>query len=80
MRYLVTDLLSGAVNLGDHPLIAAWLTLIVILIGGLGTLHVSRIFAKFLADVVSEVKHELRGISKIVRRLKRELSTWDEIE
>jgi hypothetical protein len=68
-----TDLVN---IVSDHPLIAAWLGLFLVLIVALGSMHVSRICGNFLVEVVREFKHEFLGIGKVVRRLRRELTTW----
>lgn len=62
--------------IGDHPLIAAGLGLIFLLILLLGTLHVFRLFIRFLVVLADEVKHELSGIGVWLGRLKEELTTW----
>jgi hypothetical protein len=61
--------------LSDHPLIAAVLGVIFILILVLGSLHVFRLFLRFLVVLADEVKHELLGIRLWLRRLKEALTT-----
>lgn len=65
-----------ASSIAGHPLIGAGLTLLFVLILGLGVMDVIRIFATLMVEVVREFKHQLIGIVKVLRRLKRELTTW----
>lgn len=60
----------------EHPLTAACLVVVFGLVVLLGGLHVCRVFVRFLVVLVEEVKHELEGGWKAVRRLARELTTW----
>jgi hypothetical protein len=59
----------------DHPLIAAGLGLIFLVILLLGTLHSFRFFLRLLWVGVDEVKHEFRGIGKEARKLKGALTS-----
>lgn len=61
---------------GEHPLIAAWLTLVFLLILVLGMMHVCRIFGEVVVVFIREFKHEAHGIGKVFGRVKHELRTW----
>jgi hypothetical protein len=60
----------------DHPLIAAWLGIFLLLVLFLGVLHVCRIFGLCLIVIVREVKHELSGVWDVLCNLAKELSRW----
>ena len=73
MRNGVEDVLELAV---DHPLIAFWLSLILLLMLLLGGLHVCRVLGRCFILIVREIKHELSGVWGVVRDLERELTHW----
>jgi len=73
MRNAVEDVLKLA---ADHPLIAFWLSLILLLMLLLGGLHVCRVLGRCLIVVIREVKHELSGLWDVVRDLAKEFSRW----
>ena len=61
---------------GDHPLIAAGLTILFGFILFLGTLHTFRLFLRFLVGAIQETKHELGETGTWLGRLKHELTNW----
>jgi hypothetical protein len=69
--------LTGAV---DHLLIAPGLGLLFLLIVALGGIHVCRIFGTLLLEIAREFKRELRGMGKVLGKLRHELGTWKEDE
>jgi len=73
MRKAIEEILSLAI---DHPLIALWLSLILLLMLLLGGLHVCRVLGRCLIVVVREVKHELSALWDVVRDLAKEFSRW----
>src|SRR4051812_17146311 len=62
---------------GDHPLIAAWLSLVFVLMVFLGGLHVCRVLGKCVVVLIQEVKRELARNLAVVRLILWELTTWD---
>lgn len=75
MRKLAWE--NFSTTIGDHPLIAAILVVILGVILLLGTLHAFRFFLRLLGVGLDEVKHECRGIGKEARKLKDALkSGW----
>lgn len=73
MRNAVEDVLTLA---GDHPLIAFWLSLILVLMLLLGGMHVCRVFLRCLILFVREIKHELLAGWNALRDLSKELTRW----
>lgn len=60
----------------DHPLIATWLGLLLLLMLFLGGLHVCRIFGRCLIVFVQEIKHELKSGLIVAKDLLHELTSW----
>ena len=73
MRNAVEDVLKLAV---DHPLIAFWLALILLLMILLGGMHVCRVFLGCLRLFVREIKHELYGGWIALKEVGREFRSW----
>jgi len=73
MRTAVEGVLKVAV---DHPLIAFWLALILVLMLFLGGIHVCRVFVGCLKLFVREIKHELLAGWAALKDLGREFRNW----
>lgn len=73
MRVDLPDVLS---SISDHPLIAAWFRVLLVLVLLLGGMHVCRILGRCLIVLVQEVKHELAGCWAVVKDFVHELTTW----
>jgi len=62
--------------IGDHSLVAFWLSLLFLLTIFLGGLKVCRLFLRCLILFVREIKHELRGSWEALRDLAKEFADW----
>ncbi len=60
----------------DHPLIAFWLGLLLLLMLLLGGIHVCRVFLGCLRLFVREIKHELSAGWDALKELGREFTRW----
>lgn len=61
----------------DHPVIASWIVLFVLITLGIGVVHECRIGGDVLIVLVRHGKEELLGLADVGRRLRHELTTWD---
>ena len=73
MRVDLPDVLS---SVGEHPLIAAWFSILFVLVLVLGGMHVCRILGRCLIVLVQEVKRELAGCWVVAKAFVHELTTW----
>jgi hypothetical protein len=73
MRNAVLDVLSSA---ADHPLIATWLALFVVLAFFLGVIHELRLILKCVTVVIREGKHGLLRLWDALKEFGREFKSW----
>ncbi len=74
--FLSLDIAKVIGAASDHPFIAAFLGLFMTIAILLGLLHEFSILGDCLIVLVRHGKDELQDAWNVVRRLKRELSTW----
>ena len=74
---MTVTLFQGVLNrAAKHPLLACWFALFFVTALFLGTLHEARLIGDCLVVVIRDVKHELQISHEVLKKLKRELTTW----
>ena len=63
-------------TLRDHPLTAALLGLLFILVAPLSVFHTLRIFGGILVSIMQDYRHEYESLSKVADDLWREIRKW----
>ncbi|MCU1244721.1 MAG: hypothetical protein JWN02_631 [Acidobacteria bacterium] len=80
-RMIERDGVDVVRSLAAHnKVIVSGLMLLSLFLIPLSALHWVRLFGGFLVVVIREFKHELRSCAKIIRRIRRELTSWEHID
>lgn len=60
----------------DHPLTAALLGLLFLLVAPLSLFHTLRIFGGMLLSIMRDYRHEIESLDEVRKDLGRELKRW----